>query len=33
VDFSKARDIFVNIFSNFGPNCKNPGPWVDFGKT
>jgi hypothetical protein len=22
VNFSEARDLFVNIFSNFGPNCK-----------
>jgi hypothetical protein len=21
-DFSEARDLFVNIFLNFGPNCK-----------
>jgi hypothetical protein len=21
-DFSEAMDLFVNIFSNFGPNCK-----------
>jgi hypothetical protein len=22
VDFSKARDLFVNIFQILGPNCK-----------
>jgi hypothetical protein len=22
VDFSEARDLFVNIFQFFGPNCK-----------
>jgi hypothetical protein len=32
VDFSEARDLFVNIFLNFRPNCKNRGPRVNFEK-
>jgi hypothetical protein len=32
VDFSEARDLFVNIFQILGPNCKILGLWVDFGK-
>jgi hypothetical protein len=32
VDFSEARDLFVNIFQIFGPNCKILGLRVDFGK-
>jgi hypothetical protein len=27
VDFSEARDLFVNIFQILGPNCK----FLDFG--
>jgi hypothetical protein len=45
VDFSEARGLFVNIFSNFGPNFKitdcgliseksaKTGPRVDFKET
>jgi aminoglycoside/choline kinase family phosphotransferase len=33
VDFSKARDLFVNIFQILGPNYKILGLWVDIGKT
>jgi hypothetical protein len=32
-DFSEARDLFGIIFQFSGPNCKNPGPQVNFGKT
>jgi hypothetical protein len=32
VDFSEARDLFVNIFQILGPNCKILGLRVDFGK-
>jgi hypothetical protein len=32
VDFSEARDIFVNIFQILRPNCKILGLRVDFGK-
>jgi hypothetical protein len=32
VDFSEARDLFVNIFQILGPNCKILGQRVDFGK-
>jgi hypothetical protein len=31
-DFSEARDLFGIIFQFSGPNCKNPGPRVNFGK-
>jgi hypothetical protein len=27
VDFSEARDLFVNIFQILGPNCK----FLDYG--
>jgi hypothetical protein len=33
VDFSEARDLFYKYFLNFGPDCKNPGLRVNFGKT
>jgi hypothetical protein len=32
VDFSEARDLFVNIFQILRPNCKILGLRVDFGK-
>jgi hypothetical protein len=32
VDFSEARDLFVNIFQIFGPNYKILGLRIDFGK-
>jgi hypothetical protein len=32
VDFSEARDLFVNIFQILGPNCKILGLRVYFGK-
>jgi hypothetical protein len=32
VDFSKARDLFVNIFQILDRTEKNHGPWVNFGK-
>ena len=33
VDFSEAEDLFVIIFSDFGPNWKDQGPRVDFKET
>ncbi len=32
MDFSEVRDLFINIFQIFGPNCKILGLRVDFGK-
>jgi hypothetical protein len=32
VNFSEARDLFVNIFQILGPNYKILGLRVDFGK-
>jgi hypothetical protein len=32
VDFSEARDLFVNIFFEFRTELKNHGPRVNFGK-
>ncbi len=31
-DFSKARDLFVNIFFEFRAKLQNHGPRVNFGK-
>jgi hypothetical protein len=32
-DFSEARDLFGIIFQFFGPNCKYPGPRVNYKET